>query len=327
MTISLTYAGDLYDRTSALALGDIRPSGIDLTYLRMPVEEAFWRMARTHDFDASEMSLSSYILHRAQGDTSLTAIPVFTSRFFRHGYLFVNANSGIRGPQDLKGKRMGVPEYQITAVVWIRGILEDEYGIKPSDLQWLQGGQEQPGRIEKLPISVPGVQITPIPEDRTISQMLADGEIDVMMAARAPSTFDGVRVKRLFPNFREVEQDYYKRTGIFPIMHTVVIRTDVLDKYPWVARNLFDAFVAAKDQALRELNGNIAALPYMLPWLVEYLEDTQRVMGDDFWPYGVEPNRKTIETLIRYSVSQGLSPRAVEVQDLFAQATQEEYKI
>jgi 4,5-dihydroxyphthalate decarboxylase len=327
MNISLTYAGELYDRTTALALGDVRPSGIDLTYLRMPVEEAFWRMARTHDFDASEMSFSSYILHRAQGDTSLTAIPVFTSRFFRHGYLFVNADSGIRGPEDLKGKRMGVPEYQITAVVWIRGLLEDEYGIKPSDLQWFQGGQEQPGRIEKLPISVPGVQITPIPEDRTISQMLASGEIDVMMTARAPSTFDGVRVKRLFPNFRQVEQDYYTRTGIFPIMHTVVVRSDVLEQHPWVARNLFDAFVAAKNKAYRELNGNIAALPYMLPWLVEYLEDTRQVMGNDFWPYGVEPNRKTIETLIRYSVSQGLSPRPVAVEDLFAKATQEEYKI
>lgn len=326
MALPLTLACGAYDRTLALALGDVKPAGIDLTYLRMYAEEAFWRMTRHAEFDASEMSTSSYVLRRSRGDDSLIAIPVFTSRFFRQSCVWINANAGIEKPEDLKGKRIGVPEYQMTAAVWIRGFLEDDYGVKPTDMVWRQGGLFQPGRIEKVSINVPGLEIEPIGEHQTLSQMIADGEIDVVIGARAPSTFDGVRVTRLFPNFREVEADYFRRTGIFPIMHLVVLRKDVVERYPWAARSLFDAFVEAKAQALRDL-GNSVALHATLPWLIAEMEATRALMGEDYWPYGLEANRRALEALVRYSHAHGLAERIVPVEELFVSSTLDEYKI
>ena len=326
MTLPLTLACGLYDRTVALALGDVRPAGIDLNYLRQPVEETFWRMTRHGEFDAAEMSLSSYIIRRSRGDDSQVAIPVFVSRFFRHSYVFVNAESGIEQPEDLHGKRMAVPEYQMTAAVWIRGFLEDDYGIRASDMRWFQGGMEQTGRIEKVPIEIPGVEIEPIGPDQTLSAMLAAGEIDALMAARAPSTFDGERVRRLFPEYRTVEADYFRRTGIFPIMHTVVIRREVLERHPWVARSLYDAFCAAKDLALTEL-GDAPALTASVPWLKADVEEARSLMGEDYWPYGLEPNRKTLEALARYDHEQGLAERLVPIEELFAESTLDEYRI
>jgi 4,5-dihydroxyphthalate decarboxylase len=326
MTLPLTLACGEYDRTIALALGDVRPNGIDLTYLRLPVEETFWRMTRHHEFDAAEMSMSSYLLRRSRGDDAVIAIPVFTSRFFRHSCLFVHADSGIERPEDLKGKRIGVPEYQMTAAVWIRGFLDDDYGVKPTDLTWYRGGLEQPGRVEKLTIDIPDLDLRSIGEDQTLSAMLAAGELDALMGARAPSSFDGVRVKRIFPDFRTVEADYFRRTGIFPIMHTVVIRRDLLDRQPWVARSLYDAFSAAKDHAMAQI-GNSVALHATLPWLIAEVEETRALLGDDFWPYGVEPNRETLEALARYSHEQGLAARRVPIEELFAPSTLDEYRI
>lgn len=326
MTLQLTLACGGYDRTLPLALGDVRPAGIDLTYLRQPVEETFWRMTRHGEFDAAEMSLSSYIIRRSRGDEAVQAIPVFPSRFFRHSCLFVNTESGIERPEDLRGKRMGVPEYQMTAAVWIRGFLEDDYGVKPSDLHWLQGGLEQTGRVEKVPIQIPGVEITPIGPDQTLSAMLASGEIDALMGARTPSSLDGRRVRRLFPNYREVEAEYFRRTGIFPIMHTVVIRRDVLDRQPWVARSLYDAFCQAKHRALAHI-GDTAALTVSVPWLLAEIEEARALMGDDYWPYGLEPNRRTLETLARYDHEQGLAGRLVAPEELFAASTLDEYRI
>lgn len=324
--LPITLACGPYDRTLPLALGDVRPAGIDLTYLRLHAEEAFWRMTRHAEFDASEMSLSSYILRRSRGDMAVIAMPVFTSRFFRHSCIYVNAAAGISRPEDLKGKRIGVPEYQMTAAVWQRGALEDDYGVTPSDLQWFQGGLFEPGRVEKLAIQIPGVQIQPIRPEQTLSQMLADGEIDVVIGARAPSTFDGERVVRLFPNFREVEADYYRRTGIFPIMHAIVLRQDVVERYPWVARSLFDAFVEAKAQVMKYI-GSSVALQATSPWLLADVEDARRLMGEDFWPYGVESNRTAIETLARYSHHQGLAARQVSVDELFVPSTLDAFKI
>ncbi len=326
MKISLTLACGPYDRTMPLALGDVRPAGIDLTYLRLPVEETFWRMTRHHEFDAAEMSMSSYLLRRSRGDDALVAIPVFTSRFFRHSCVFVRADAGIEKPEDLKGKRMGVPEYQMTAAVWERGFLEDDYGVRPSDMTWFRGGLEQPGRVEKLAVEIPGVDLRDIDPSDTLSAMLARGELDATMGARAPASFDGVRVKRLFPNYREVEADYFRRTGIFPIMHTVVIRKEVLEWHPWVARSLFDAFCQAKDEVMAELN-NSAALAVMLPWMIGEVEEARVLMGDDYWPYGYEPNGKTLEALARYSHSQGLAARLVDPRELFAPSTLDEYRI
>jgi 4,5-dihydroxyphthalate decarboxylase len=324
--LSLTLACANYDRTLPLAVGDVRPAGIDLTYLRMPVEETFWRMTRYLEFDAAEMSMSSYLIRRARGDDAMVAIPVFTSRFFRHSCVFVHARSGIRRPQDLKGKRVGVPEYQITANVWIRGFLADDYGVAPSDIHWFQGGLEQPGRIEKLDIAIPGVELTPIGPHQTLSQMLAAGEIDAAFGARTPSTFDGVNVVRLFPDYRRIEREYFQRTGIFPIMHTIVIRKDVLQRAPWAARSLFEAFVEAKRLWSLEMN-QTAALAVMLPWMVAELEETRAVLGDDYWPYGLESNRRALDALVRYSFEQGLAARLLQVDELFAPSTLDAYRI
>lgn len=326
MTLSLTLACAAYDRTFALATGDVRPAGIDLTYLRLPVEETFWRMTRHHEFDIAEMSMSSYVIRRARGDDSVVAIPAFTSRFFRHSCVFVNARAGISRPEDLRGKRVGVPEYQITANLWIRGFLEDDYGVSAEDVHWVQGGLEQPGRIEKLDISIPGVEITSIGPEQTLSQMLASGEIDAAIGARTPSTFDGVNVVRLFPDYRTVEQAYFARTGIFPIMHTVVVRREVLAEAPWVARSLYDAFCAAKADWDAELR-QTSALAVTIPWLVSELEQTRAVMGDDYWPYGLEPNRKALSALVRYSHRQGLADRLLDIHELFAPSTLDSYRI
>ena len=327
MAVPVTLACGAYDRTLPLALGDVRAQGVDLTYLPMHPEEVFWRMLRHCEFDAAEMSMSSYLLRRSRGDDSLLAIPVFTSRMFRHSCVWVNAEVGIQRPQDLKGKRMGVPEYQVTAVVWIRGFLQDDYGVAPSDMKWYQGGLIQPGRVEKLAVAIPGVSIAPIRADQTLSELLATGEIDALMAPRPPSTYDGGRVRRLFEDFRSVEADYYQRTRIFPIMHAVVIRRELLDQYPWLARSLYDAFVEAKQRTMRNLVNYPSALVTSLPWQLAETEATRALMGDDFWPYGVELNRATLEALARYSHQQGLAEREIKVDEMFAESTLDEYAI
>jgi 4,5-dihydroxyphthalate decarboxylase len=326
VAIALTLACDLYDRTAPLAVGDIRPTGIDLTVLCLPVEEIFWRMNRHAEFDAAEMSFSSYLVRRSRGDDGLQAIPVFPSRMFRHSGIYVNADAGIERPEDLRGRRVGVPEYQLTANVWIRGILEDDHGVRPEDVVWVRGGLEQPGRVEKLAVDVPGVRIEELGPTETLARLLADGAIDAYMGPRAPSTFDGRRVRRLFADYRAVEEAYFARTGIFPIMHTVVLRRDVVERAPWVARSLYDAFCRAKERALARL-GDPVALADLLPWLLDEVERTRRLMGADWWPFGVEPNRRALETLVRYSHRQGLAARAVPVGELFIASTLDEYKI
>jgi 4,5-dihydroxyphthalate decarboxylase len=326
MTIRLTLACGASDRTLALILGDVKPQGLDLTFLRMYPEEVFWRMTRHAEFDAAEMSMSSYILRRSRGDNALMAIPVFTSREFRHSCVWVRADAGIDHPVDLKGKRMGAAEYQLTANVWIRGFLKDDYGVAPEDLQWFLGGLYQPGRPEKLAVNIPGVELNQIGPGQTLSQMLLDGQLDAVMGPRPPLGFPGPRVRRLFPNFREVEADYFQQTGVFPIMHTVVIRRELLEQEPWVARSLYDAFCESKRRATDEL-GEAVVLTTSLPWQIAEVEATRAMMGDDWWPYGVEPNRKALQTLVRYSCEQGLAQRAVPVEELFAASTRDDYRI
>jgi 4,5-dihydroxyphthalate decarboxylase len=326
MTIRVTLACGASDRTLPLILGDVKPQGIDLTFLRMYPEEVFWRMTRHAEFDAAEMSCSSYILRRSRRDDAVLAIPVFTSREFRHSCLWVRADSGIDHPHDLKGKRMGAAEYQLTANVWIRGFLSDDYDVKPSDMRWFLGGLYQPGRPEKLAVSIPGVEVNQIGPGQTLSQMLLDGELDAVMGPRPPLGFPGPNVRRLFSNFREVEAEYFQQTGVFPIMHTVVIRRDLLEREPWVARSLYDAFCESKRWATNELQEPVV-LTTSLPWQIAEVEATRDIMGDDWWPYGLEPNRKTLETLIRYSCEQGLAARAVGVEELFASSTLDDYRI
>jgi 4,5-dihydroxyphthalate decarboxylase len=327
--LGLTLACWDYDRTRALMDGTVRPDGIDLNYLCLPVEETFFRMLRNREFDCSEMSLSSYAASLASENPPFIAIPVFPSRFFRHSCIFVSAKSGIRKPEELKGKRVGVPEYQMTAPVWIRGILADDYGVKVTDVEHLSGGEEEPGRDEKLKIDLPStIKLSPIPAGKTLSRMLADGELDALLTARAPSTFHTQpdAVKRLFPDYVDQEKAYYRRTKIFPIMHTVVIRRDVYAANPWVAQSLAKAFGSAKARAYASYD-QTAALPAMVPWLTAHIEEAKREMGDDWWPYGVAANRQVLETFLRYHHEQGLSKRRLAPEELFAKETLESFKI
>jgi len=318
-----------YDRTRALLEDRIPIDGIDLTYLNLPVEETFFRMLRHHEFDVAEMSLSSYTLSLFADEPQFIAIPIFPSRFFRHSCIFINRRRGIREPKDLIGKRVGTPEYQMTAGVWIRGILSDEYKIPVTSVQYFNGGEEELKRPEKLNLSLPPeIHLEPIPPTKTLSQMLDAGEIDALYSARMPSTFvkGSPNVGRLFEDYQTVEREYFSRTKIFPIMHAVVIRRNVYEKHPWIAQSLYKAFVRAQRETYDELY-QTAALKYMLPWLIKHVEETRALMGQDFWPYGLEPNVPTLTTFLRYSFEQGLSKRQLSPQDLFAPESLESFKI
>lgn len=316
-----------YDRTRGLLEGRIEPDGIDLNYLNMPVEETFFRMLRNREFDVAEMSLSSYTVSLFK-DSPFIAIPVFPSRFFRHSCIYVNKDSGIREPKDLIGKRIGNPEYQMTAPVWIRGVLQDEYGVPVDSVTYFTGGEEEPNRSEKLKLDLPpNIRVERIGPGQTLSAMLASGEIDALYTARMPSSFHGsANVRRLFDDFVPVEQDYFRRTKIFPIMHTVVIRREVYEKNRWVAQSLYKAFCLAQQETYRDLY-ETAALKAMLPWLTAHVEEARREMGDDFWPYGFDKNVETLSTFLRYSHEQGLSKQLLTPSQLFAPETLESFKI
>src|SRR6266478_4843240 len=268
-----------YDRTRALADGSVQPDGIDLNYLNLPVEETFFRMLRYREFEVAELSLSSYTVSLFAEQRPFIAIPVFPSRSFRHSCIYVNADANIRTPKDLIGKRIGTPEYQMTAPVWIRGILSEHYGVPVDSVTYYTGGEEEPGRSEKIRLDLPpNIKVQPIGETQTLSAMLASGEIDALYTARMPSTFSlrrGAAVQRLFANYKEVEQEYYRKTRIFPIMHTVAIRRDVYRANPWIAQSLLKAFTAAKRKVYENLY-TTSALITMLPWQVAQVEDVRR---------------------------------------------------
>ncbi|HTQ73560.1 MAG TPA: ABC transporter substrate-binding protein [Burkholderiales bacterium] len=307
----------------------MRPEGIDLVYNSLYVEETFFRMLRNREFDVAEMSLSSYCVSLMRDPAPFVAIPVFPSRFFRHSCIFVSAKSGIREPGDLAGRKVGVPEYQMTAPVWIRGILQDEYGVDPASCEYLTGGEEEPGRDEKLSLDLPSkFRVKPIGPQQTLSGMIAAGEIDAMHTARAPSTFRAQpdRVRRLFEDFVEVEKAYYRKTRIFPIMHTVVIRRDLYEKYRWVAQSLFKAFAQAQRRAYEYLNTSMA-LTTMLPWQSAHVEEARALLGEDWWPYGLEPNRVVLDTFLRYHHEQGLSKRRLKAEELFAPETLASFRV
>ncbi|TFV83112.1 ABC transporter substrate-binding protein [Blastococcus sp. CT_GayMR20] len=320
-----------YDRTRAIQDGRVQPDGIDLNFIPLRVEEIFFRQLRHREFDVAEMSLSSYVMTLSDEKPPFIAIPVFPSKFFRHGNIYINRNSGIDSPADLVGKKVGVAEFQMTAGVWQRGVLAEEYGVPVDSVTYWTGGVDQPGRIEKLPLDLPdNLSVTAIPTDRTLSDMLEKGEIDALMAAVAPSSFlrrtAESPVTRLFPDYVEVEQDYYRRTGIHHIMHTVVIRRDVYDADPWVAQSLVKAFEEAKQLVYADLV-ETGALKYMLPWSVAEAERTREIFGtDDFWSYGLEPNRRTLVKFLEYSKDQGLAKRHYEPEELFAPESLEAWK-
>jgi 4,5-dihydroxyphthalate decarboxylase len=327
--LAITLACWDYDRARALIDGSVAPEGIDLNVLPLPVEETFFRMLRHREFDAAEMSLSSYVVSLNRPDPPFIAIPVFPSRLFRHNGIFISAKSGIKEPKDLVGKRCGVPEYQLTAPVWMRGILQDEYGVDPASVLYFTGGEEDPGREEKVPLDLPPkFRVHPVPADKTLSAMLADGELDAITAPRNPSTFRTRpdRVRRLFENYVEVEKAYFRKTRIFPIMHTVVLRRDVYQKHPWAAQSLAKAFAEAKRRAEENL-AIVAAIKTMLPWQIAHVEEARRELGEDWWPYGFAENRHVLDTFLRYHHEQGLSKRRFKPEDLFAPETFDSFKI
>jgi 4,5-dihydroxyphthalate decarboxylase len=327
--LRLTLACWDYDRTRALADGSVVPDGIDLVYLPLSVEETFFRMLRYREFDVAEMSLSSYTLSLAAENPPFIAIPVFPSRFFRHSCIFVSTRSGIAEPRDLIGKRIGVPEYQMTAPVWIRGILQDEFGVDPADVEYVTGGEEEPGREEKIALNLPPrFKVGRIGADETLSRLIAEGRIDALYTARTPSTYRShpKDVRRLFEDYAEVERAYFRKTNIFPIMHTVVIRRDIYQAHPWIAQSLCKAFIAAKARAYDDL-ATTAALKTMLPWQTAHAEEARRELGEDWWSYGLASNRSVLDTFLRYHHEQGLSKRRLSPKDLFAPETRENFKI
>jgi 4,5-dihydroxyphthalate decarboxylase len=320
--LRLSLACGPYDRTEALQHGIVRPEGIDLIYV--PIQsppEIFARMVTNASFDASEMSCAHYLTHRSRGEFPFVAIPVFPSRMFRHGYIFVNTASGIRNPADLEGKRVGVPEYSQTAAVWIRGLLRHEFGVALERIRWFVGGVNAPDRPDAL-VNLPDadVSITRI-KDRPLNDLLVAGDIDALIGARRPAALGrDPRVARLFPNYRDLEREYYRRTGIFPIMHTVVIREALYREHPWVADSLYKAFALAKDWCLAQMRFS-SSLRYTLPWMHADLEEMADVFGADPWPYGLEANRRTLQALADYLWEQRLVRGPLRIDDLFAPVT------
>jgi 4,5-dihydroxyphthalate decarboxylase len=317
MSRLLTIACGDYDRTHSLIDGTVKPEGIDLNWLVLPHLEIWTRMLNYYDFDASEISLSSYIIARTIGKP-LTAIPVFPARAFRHSYVFINTKSGIREPRDLMGKRVGLAEFQQTATVWIRGTLQHEYGVNLDDIQWFTWVPRSRMEME-LPKRY---QVTHLMPDRKPDQLLFDGELDaIMVPSLFPSLFHPPpHIRRLFEDSQNVEAAYFKKTGIFPIMHSVALRQDVWDKEPWIARSLFKAFQRAKQDAYARL---VDLSPYKisLAWFRGPVEEQRQILGDDPWPYGLEKNRHVVETLMTYLYEQGLIERKLPAEQLFAPNT------
>lgn len=321
----LTYAGLLYwDRTLALATGDVRPEGIDLLYVQFADPgELFRRQCQHAEFPASEMSASSYMAMMSRGDRRFVGIPVFPSRHFRHAQIYINRDAGVRTPEDLRGRKVGILEYQMTAALWIRAFLQHDFGIRPSEVTWLTGGLREPVFQERMALDLPAdVTLGRIPADRTLEGMLEAGEIDALVSAFPPLKLSqaGSPVQRLFPDYRQVERDYYLRTGIFPIMHLVVLKREVYQQHPWLARTLYDGFQAAKKAGQERLR-QITGLAVSLPWLEAEIEDTSALFGGDAFAYGIDANRRALDALATYAHEQGIASRPVPLEELFAPET------
>lgn len=307
--LQLTLACGRYDRTQPLIDGRVQPEGVDLTFLPLRPVEPFWRMLNHGEFDVSEMSLSSYTILRSEGDTRFIAIPVFPSRVFRHSAIYVRADSGIQTPQDLRGKRVGVGDYQMTAAVWVRGFLTHEYGVTPEDIVWVAG---KPIRSIEPP---DGIEMEFIPADATLEAMLQHGEIDALISVMIPNGL-GKSARRLFRDWRKVEMEYYRKTRIFPIMHTLVLKTSLYKEKPWLAVSFYRAFCRARDLAHQSLY-DTDALTISLPWVVDDVEETRRLFGPQIWDYSIEGSLPTLNALLTYLYEQKLSRRRMSIDELF----------
>jgi 4,5-dihydroxyphthalate decarboxylase len=315
MNLPLTLAIHPYDHAR-----NLRAAGIDLTVLELPIEEIFFRFTRFREWDASEMSFAKTISLMSQPAPEIVPIPVFPSRVFRHSAIYIGERSGIKTPKDLEGRKVGIPEWAQTAGIYVRGLLQYEYGVDLARIQWHQAGVHQPGRVEKVQLRLPaGVHITPVP-DKSLAQMLASGELDAVISARDPGG------RRLFENCQEIEEAYFRKTGIYPIMHVIVLRRDVYERDRWIAMNLFKAFGEAKRHSMERLV-EIGLSHVPMPWLSEHARRWRDIAGEDFWPYGVEGNRATLEAYLQYCFEQGVAQRQLKVEELFAPETRESFKI
>jgi 4,5-dihydroxyphthalate decarboxylase len=325
--LNLSVAVGDYDRNRPLISGAVRIDGVDPVFMTLSPEEIFFRAFRTADFDICELSLSSFTLKTATGGGPYVGIPAFVSRAFRHTSIYVRTDR-IKEPKDLKGKKVGVPEYQLTANVWARAILEDDYGVKPSDIHWIRGGIEESGRPEKITIKLPdGVRLDNAPQGATISAMLERGEIDGFIAPRPPSFVrNHPHIGWLFRDPTAEAKDYFRRTGIFPIMHLIGVRRTLVEKHPWLPVAVLKGFEQSKAAALALLS-DTSATKVTLPFIEEQLKETRELMGEDFWAYGVEASRKTLEAFLHHHHRQGLSSRQVKVEELFHPATLESFKL
>jgi 4,5-dihydroxyphthalate decarboxylase len=326
--LPITIATWDYDRIRALTDGRVRVEGCDVNYLTMPVEECFERAFFHGEFEVAEIGFSPYLIALSRGTSPYVAVPIFLSRMFRHSAVYIRTDRGIESPADLRGKRIGVPEYQMSAVMWFRGYLQDEFGIAAKDINWVQGGLENPGRRDKFPLNLPADFPLVSRNDVALSELFAAGELDGVMSARQPSVFvdKHPKIRRLFPDYRAAERDYYLRTGLFPIMHALGIRRDIYDNNRWLAASLYKAFLQAKRLADAEF-AETTALKIGLPWVTAEYEATIEVMGPDFWSYGVDANRKTLSTMARYSHEQGLATRLLTVDEMFAEGNLSETRV
>jgi len=297
---------------------DLRPQGIELTLLDLPIEEIFYRFTRFREWAASEMSFGKVISLMSEPRPEIICVPVFLSRVFRHSAIYVRP--GIKTPKDLEGRRVGIPEWAQTAGIYVRGMLQHEYGVDLARIAWFRAGVREPGRVEKVQLKLPEkVSITPLP-DRTLVEMLEKGDLDAVISARE------VPGARLFQDYRSAEADYWKRTRIFPIMHVLALRRDVYERDRWIAMNLFKAFEEAKQRSLARVSEfGLSHLP--VPWVPDHVRQWRALAGEDFWPYGIEPNRPTLEAFLQYGFEQGVATRRLKVEELFAPETLERAKI
>jgi 4,5-dihydroxyphthalate decarboxylase len=323
--LNLSVAIGDYDRNRPLIDGAVPIDGVDPVFMTLPPEEIFFRAFRNQDFDVCECSLSSFTVQTAAGNAPYVGVPAFVSRMFRHTSIYCRTDR-IKQPGDLKGRKVGVPEYQLTANVWARAILEDDFGVKPKDIHWIRGGIEHAGRPEKIAIKLPkGVRLDNAPEGKTISALLAAGEIDGFIAPRPPAV-QARNIGWLFRDPVAAAKDYYQRTKIFPIMHLIGVRRSLAAKHPWLPAALLKAFEQSKVQAMAAL-ADTSATKVTMPFVEERIAEARGLMGDDYWPYGVEANRKTLATFLRHHHAQGLSSRLVKVEELFHAGTLESFKI
>jgi 4,5-dihydroxyphthalate decarboxylase len=328
--LTCNFASALYDRMVPLAVGEVQPSGLNVNFIDVQhPRDIFDRMIANREFDACELSASEYITRHVSGDRSFVAIPVFASRTFRHSFICVNTDK-IKEPKDLNGKRVGVQLYTMTAAVWIRGVLQHDYGVDLSTIEWVEGKMEGPGSHGKpsaLPPLAP-VKITANTDPtKSLSDLLEAGEIDATIGADIPECLGRApHIRRLFPDFKKVEMDYYKRTGIFPIMHLVALRREYYEANRFVASALFNALNDSKELARKRMEF-LGALRYMLPWLSQDLDDIKEVFGGDCWPYGLEENRKTLEALVQFLYDQSMIDKIVPIEELFAPVRKTNFKM